>query len=47
MALSGCSEWLNGAANLADKTRGISWPGAFVVVGVVACLAYVLGKLLS
>lgn len=47
LTLTGCSEFLNGAANLAEKSHGVTWPGAFLVVGVCASLAYVTGKFFS
>lgn len=47
LALTGCEGFLNGAANLAKESHGISWPGSFLVVGVCASLAYVLGKFFS
>lgn len=46
LVLTGCTEWLNGAANLAAKSQGTTWPAAFLVVGVCASLAYVLGRLM-
>lgn len=42
LSLTGCSDFLNSAANLADKSHGVTWPGAFLVVGVCASLAYML-----
>jgi hypothetical protein len=44
LSLTGCTEWLEGAAHLAKESSGISWPGAFLVVGVCAALAWTLGK---
>jgi hypothetical protein len=44
-SITGCSEWMRGAADLAQASHGITWPGAFLVVGVCASLAWVLGKL--
>lgn len=42
LALTGCTSWLEGAAKLTSATAGVTWPGAFTVVGVCAALAYVI-----
>jgi hypothetical protein len=42
LLLTGCSEWLEGAAKLTAATAGVTWPGAFLVVGVCLALAWAL-----
>ncbi len=44
-ALTGCTEWLEGAAKLTSARANVTWPGSFLVVGVCASLAWVLVKL--
>ena len=44
LALTGCTDWLEGAAKLTAASHDVTWPGAILVVGVCASLAWVLGK---
>lgn len=39
LALTGCTDWLEGAAKLTAASHDVTRPGAFLVVGVCASLA--------
>ena len=47
VALISCESFVNSVANLAEKSHGATWPGAFLVVGVCASIAWIVGKLVS
>ena len=44
IATTGCGGTISAMADLARASSGISWPGAFVCVGVIASLCYAVGQ---